>query len=557
MMSMTAAEKLFSAHMNIIYFDSISIAAAKARFIQFQDAGVIKSDCSFDDMVWYTTNEYSNVGLHFSFNQFSYAGYYEAIWGLSFSEFVVCVKCYLLSIFGRRVLQTMENVLLDLRHIINANPNDIYGTTDVIRIRRPALCEDFLSILSGSVEAGDEAERLVLAVAQYNNIHENLPRNNQRTLAEVDTYVRFDEIIKDFWRTSLSKDKRLFFYPLYLWWLITAVLPLRPHEFLLTPRDCLVQNENGYFLKLRRNRIKGRRGREIAHKISEDYSTDIYRIPEYLANELQQYLDFTAEYDSTEIETLFIVDTHYKKWGQRKHNNSRYLTYVNMNTILRYYYKEVVCERLGLTIIYDREDRHLADDEIGYVHLGDTRHISLINLMKEGGTPVIAMMLAGHENTDMANHYFTNLDKWVECKTYRMYRRLTSGDTKYRLTASLTAHPLLTASGGSPLSDGGRCFSAKYQVQNFEDCLGAIGENGEIAYCPNCSFYRCKGESFFGYEDIYKRNLNSDCEALKHATKLAREGKGSIEDIGEAMLKLRASSYSYEEYLIEKYRSGK
>lgn len=82
--------------------------------------------------------------------------------------------------------------------------------------------------------------------------------------------------------------------------------------------------------------------------------------------------------------------------------------------------------------------------------------------------------------------------------------------------------------------------------------MSAIGENGEIGYCPTCQYYRKGGASYFGSDDIYKRQMKDDCTALRDAIAIVRQGKGCIEDIGEALLKLRASSISYESYLMEK-----
>ena len=57
----------------------------------------------------------------------------------------------------------------------------------------------------------------------------------QRSLAQFDSYFLFNDILSDFWKRDISNDTRLFYYPIYLWWRITAIIPLRPKEFILTP----------------------------------------------------------------------------------------------------------------------------------------------------------------------------------------------------------------------------------------------------------------------------------------------------------------------------------
>lgn len=542
------ANDLFSSSLNYISLGQSSVDEAKDRFLELQRSGVIKMNCTFDSPAWHTTDEYANVGLHFSFNRFSYSQYEKGL-GLSFDDFVLYVKCFLISIFGRNALATMQNVLLDLRHIINAATDQFYAVSEDIHISLPNLCTDFFSMLPGA-EGNQMIDRLLTALDAYSDLNSYNQNRHKRTLADFDTYFLFDEIIRDFWQSHLSKEERLFYYPLYLWWVLTGVLPLRPREFLLTERSCLSKDEDGtYYLRIRRNQLKGGR-KSVSYKLSDDYSIDTYKIPQYLGDEIQQYLDLTSGYEDTEIKTLFVTDPHYHKWEQSKHCNSRFLTYMNMNTILKYFYREIVHDRYGLNVIYDHADCHLAVNEIGYIHLGDTRHIALINIMQEGGTPVTAMLLAGHNNVEMASHYYTNLKTLIECKTYRQYRRLTGGRAQYQLSLK-SALPTHTESRLLP--DGGRCYSKAYLQGDLEDCLATMGENGEIGYCPSCTYYRKTG-TYYSSEEIYTQNLRHDCLTLKNAVDLARRGKGSTEDIGEALQKLRSSSLSYETYLQEKQR---
>jgi len=549
-MIINTAEELFSASLNFISLNELSIEEAKERFLAFQKSGVIKTNCTFDDNVWYTTDEYSNVGLHFDFNIFTYKQY-EEVFNLPLDSFITHLKAYLVSIFGRNALVSIQTFLLDMRHITSTNIQQVCDTASNMRITRPNICIDFFSMLSTSYD-NEQLEQLINAMDSYADINFSNNADSKRTLADFDTYFLFGDIIKDYWNSDISEEDRLFYYPVYLWWMITGVLPLRPREFLLTQRNCLSNADDGnYYLKLRRNQLKGDRDSGPSYKISDDYVVETYKIPKQLGDEIQKYITLTEQYEKTDIDTLFITDPHYKKWGQKKHSDSRFLTYMNMNTILKYFYKEVIHERYGFNVCYQYENKHLADGDICYIHLGDTRHISLINIMQEGGTPTTAMFLAGHTNTDMSSHYYSNLQNMIECKTYKQYRRMISGHVQYQVSTSAA---LPQVGDFQSLNDGGRCYSAAYQNGDINDCLCSVGPNGEIGYCPNCSFYRKNGISFFGSDDIYKRQLKDDCEALKNAIELVRHGNGDIEDIGEVLLKLHSSSISYEAYLMEKYK---
>lgn len=545
---MNHAEDLFTASINVINLDNLAIEKARKCFLEFQNEGVIKKKCCFEDDVWYTTNEYANIGLHFKFNRFSY-GQYQDIFRLEFDDFILYVKTYLTLFFGKNALDTLQTLLLDLRHIIEHDLERVQTADTGLTVYFPAHCADFFAMLPGA-DDNAELESLMNAMEVYRErwLSSKSNEKNQRVLADFDTYFRFDDIMKDFWRSSLSSDERLFYYPLYLWWEITGVLPLRPREFLLTERNCLTKDDAGnYSLHLRRNQLKGS-GRSISYKISDDYIVETYKIPQTLGQEIERYLMLTAEHEHTDLNTLFVTDPHYMKWEQRKRSDSRYLTYVNMNTILRYFYRDIITGKYGFRILQENTNRHLEDDEIGRIHLGDTRHIALINIMQEGGTPVIAMLLAGHDNMITASHYYSNVENFIECKTYRQHRKMINGDNQYHLDI-ISRHSKKGC--GTPLKDGGECVSVAYQAGKIDDCLDSTGANGEIGYCPSCKHYR-NAEGYDASEDIYKRNLYNDCVLLTQAVEIIRKGQGSTEDLGEALLRLRSSSLSYQEYLLGK-----
>ncbi len=547
-MNVSTAEELFSSSLNFILLDQTSVSAARERFDAFRDAGVIKEGSSFEDDVWYTTDEYSNVGLHFSFDREKYDEYYAKGLNLSFDEFVSRVKSYITTLFSKTALVSMENVILDLRHITANDPVAI-GTEEAgYTLTRPAQCSDFFSMLPDT--SGDFTNDIMdmLDICSETRIAKQKgPRS--RSLAAFDTYAVFNDIINDYWSHDLNTEDRLFYLPLYIWWNLTGCIPLRPREFLLTTRDCLSTDAKGkHYITLRRNRLKGSK-REKSYKISADYFTTTFRIPDKLYEEINGYLKATDKYDSTDIDTLFVTDPHYRKWKQGKHSNSRFLTYVNMVTILRYFYSEVICGIYGYRIISDEETRHLEDKEIQRIRLGDARHVALINLMQEGGTPATAMFLAGHTNEEMAAHYYSNLETMIECQTYREYRKYIGSDKKYQISVQGLLPP---AEKHVSLADGGTCYSSAYMSGSITDCRKACGENGEIGYCLSCRFYRGPSISFFEGDDIYRRDLKDDCTALVEAVDRVRHDKGAVEDIGEAMLKVQESSTSYRNYLMQK-----
>ena len=144
-MNVTLAENLFLSNLNFIELDSLSVPSAKDRFNEFQRAGVIKDNCTFDDSKWYTTNEYANIGLYFDFNRFSYRKY-ELVFHLSFEDFTDYAKAYCISIFGKNELISIENTLLDIKHLLNKGYEEVCGEMSDLRLYSVNRISDFLRI---------------------------------------------------------------------------------------------------------------------------------------------------------------------------------------------------------------------------------------------------------------------------------------------------------------------------------------------------------------------------------------------------------------------------
>lgn len=545
-------DKLFTQKQNLFELKKEAIKNAEVSFDEYVGLKIIRKDCNFDDPVWYTTDEYANIGIHFSFNEFSYDKYYRDYFHLEFDEFLHYLKAYLMTLFGKNALNTMRSFVLDMRHIIERDIDEVADATDKLSLSTSSLVADFLSLLP---DPFDDYKDLDAALDTYCSRAIDVRFAHQRALADFDSYFLFDSIIKDFWKSELSDDDRLFYFPLYLWWHITAVIPQRPREFILTQRECITKNEDGsYQLSLRKNKLKGG-DKPVSYVIEDDYDVMEFRIPEALGLEIERYIDMTEDFESTELDTLFVSDPHYKKWGHKKHKDSRYFTYMNLRTLLRVFYYEVIHEIYGLNIYYRYEPEHLKNGDICYIQLGDTRHIALINAMQQGGTPALAMVLAGHDNENDAAHYYSNITTLVRCKTYFKHNLLTGTSIpEYQI---ITPNYFPSKSEGVLLADGGKCFSEKYKEGDFSDCYLVRGPDGEIGMCTKCPHYRPPGLSYYESEDVYKRNIMDDCIALERAVSLVRKERGGTEEIGEAVLRLSSSSESYAKFREEKELHGK
>lgn len=542
------AIKMFDTVISIQSMDTDCIDKAKDLFEDYKNRGII-IDNNYSDNKWKFSDEYSYVSIVFNVNKLSYKRNYEVYLDITYEHFIEYLKTYVLFIMGDLVLRSIRNVVNDVKRLITYSLDELSSLTDEAILTHPNRVIEFFSILP-EVDNAENIERIMDILDGMTDIYYMNTSGKKRLLAPFDSYFLFNDIIKDYWTSELPEDERLFFYPLYLWWEITGVIPLRPREFILTPRNCLEQKSDGWYLTLRKNQIKGSE-KKVYYKIDEDYCKVQYKIPDKLGRKILKYINYTKKYESTELNTLFITDTHYQQWNHKKHSNSRYFTYINLNCVMRYFFHDIIKDRYGLKIVYDREINHLEEGCINYLYLGDTRHLALINIIAEGGSPVIAMMLAGHDNMDMSAHYYSNITSLIECRTYKQYRKVLKQNVTYEI--SRKSQLPLNITDFISLDDGGRCYSPAFQYYHFSDCKKVSGPEGEIGYCPYCKFYRKSSKKeFFKGDDIYKRRIEDECRHLAEIVKNVRLEKGNSEEILQAMLRLQNSSYTYQQYLEEK-----
>lgn len=552
---MSVELQTYNSILSVNIIDKESENKARAIFDGFKMIGIIQ-DCSFDDEIWRTTNDTSKISLRFQPNKFCYERFYTKYLGLTYSQFILSLKIYVMFMFGDLVLKTIQTFINEVERIISCNPTELHESDLIVKISMPQRISDFFSVLPGV----GAIEKNIQTIMNVMDLVSELQVTNgkARDLASFDSYFKFNDILNDFWKQDLTIEMRLFYYPLYLWWNTTAIIPSRPIEFIVTPRNCLRKAVDGYYLSLRKDRLKGSNNK-VTYKLETDFVICEYKIPDKLASEYKKYIELTSEYDSNELKTLFITDTHYSKWRQKKHSNSRYLTYINMGTILRYFYEEIIVGRFNYKVIFERGDgyNNLAENEIQYINLGDTRHLAMINILAEGGTPIVAMALAGHSDIDISMHYAANLSRLIECKVYRQYKKTLSGEKSYQIEWD-KKKPIVTSEYVF-LQDRSRCYSENYSKGCFSDCEKVIGDNGEIGDCRKCMYHRAaEMDKFYSSEndEFLKKIIEEDCHNLSEIIKLVRTEKGYPEDITQAMLRLQNSSQNYATYCKEKLKRG-
>lgn len=534
---------------NYIYREQIlqltpeTIQASRDEFERLRNQGTIQAE-GYDADIWYMTDEvHRPVALQLGLDEIAYSLYAQPLLHCKAEIFKQAFRVVITSNIGRSVI--------GMRDMVNAIRNyvcrDGLDASKVSNIATNGLAViNLLILLPGEYP---EKIRLIDDLETYLEASEEKGKfGEQRFLAYYQTYFRFDTFLRDFWK-SATKKERLLFFPVYLWWRITMIIPLRPTEFVLTPRRCIVEEGGKVKILLRRTKRKGK-SKAVKYSISEDYSIHGYHIPKDLAEEVNWYLTNTEAVYASDIDTLFCKTTQFDAAGVLNANDGHY-SYGNLMQCLDRYYRDILERKYNLTIVMDKQNI-LKDGEIGKISLGDTRHIALINLVMSGASLQVCKELAGHDNISSASHYYTNITSLLDAFSLTQQYRMPIEAQDQQMILFDVAEGILVNQGE------GLCFSPKVAEKDYSDCACVCDQYGYTGTCDCCRYYlpNSAAKEKQTYEHA-KMQLHNTCVLLQTALEQYRKGIGKEQTIRSTLEKLRTDALVYgQKTVLERKRGG-
>ena len=472
------------------------IARAKKIFSEYRNMGVI-SEGAFQDDIWSLTDEVRTRRLRFRIEPEEYRKGAGSWAGCKRKEFALCLKAYAAFYLGKRVLVQIYKIVQELKLLAGMDMESAFCAEN------PRLALDFLSILPGESAGRD----MVMERLEERPLVSAWKTHSPRRLDDFRNYLQFDRKLREYWRNADEESRRRYF-PVYLWWNLTAVLPLRPTEFLLTPADALAKVNGKYVLSVRRTLMKKKGKRKVSYRIESDYEINRYEIPDALGAEIERHQSPRGESD-----TLF----------SSNQSDGKRLSYAQLRMLL---YKFLIEE---------------LQEDCFSIRLGDTRHLAMISLMLSGGSPTVCKALAGHDDIAVSAHYYSNLSSIIESSVYERFR----GDSQEAALEGRMYFPLSLPDERVRLQDGW-CDYPDVINGDIRECLKNCAHSGDVGDCVNCvHFYPERKGLRLKITDERKRAVDESAAFLMRMIELVRQGKQMQESIASAMARLQDDSRRY------------
>lgn len=401
-----------------------------------------KNEITFESNEWKVVHSDSAVRLTLDFQEISNNIRFNANMNKEEKlEFVLVVKCWAATLLNSLDIYSVHRYLRYLNEVVVVS--DCFNTAAVEKT------VDYINTVNN--ETKHKAFITCLGVLNFLDYYENIDENsvylkrllnlkeeignqeNIRTLPSPKDVFLFNEIFEEYFGSlSRESDEFIYYFPVYLWWNLTNLIPLRPFEFCGISRDALLPIDDNYYIKLPRSDKKGSK----SHNRNRIQIVDTIKIPNSLGKEIDFYIEHTKVYGGTD--TLISIPAyqhfHYKLHNHtisdRKIDNGKYSVAQIYRDINRFY-KDIVSEKYGKTIrprelTYNDDNIKLLSDSYDIseiISCGDTRHFAFLNLMRLGYSPVEIARLGGHLKLDTQYHYHNHKEFLLNIEVLKLMNK--------------------------------------------------------------------------------------------------------------------------------------
>lgn len=309
----------------IVAMDHDTIQKSRELFKLYVHKGVIISG-GYDDRQWTMTDEvHKGEIISFQLDEVQFVTETGPKLACTLQDYAQAMRIVITSRFGFS-LRTLQSDAAAMRFFADGLmiPAD-YAQAQVLA--------ELMALLPGTSSYRNEILCKIDDMSPFAHTS-----GQQRSLAHYQSYLRFGALLANYWDTA-TPEERVLYFPVWYWYHITGVLPLRPTECVLTPRRCIYQADGRYYLEVRRTHKKGTR-QEVRYRMEQDYVRCKYQIPEHLAVQILEYIAATEKTYQSDIDVLFCKTAQFTQAGILADNDNHY-TYANLRQCLTYFYRNI------------------------------------------------------------------------------------------------------------------------------------------------------------------------------------------------------------------------
>ncbi|MGR2780425.1 site-specific integrase [Bacillus subtilis] len=372
--------------------------------------------CEFNKDNWTLHDEAEKTNRHINYDNLS-----ETLLTNTRYDLKTIVKCWAATLIDKglsaRTITGRVNGLLHVVTISNGFSKDFFDSSIEYIIKstprsRLSLCNaalNFFDYFPYVDEEGIYTEKIWEIKSKTEK------KIGIRELPSSQDILKFSMVVEDYFKTNLPDEHYRKYFCIYLWWNLTTIIPLRISEFCDIKRNSLIEEDDGFLLKLPRKKQNNRRIQVI----------DSILIPKRLAEAINAYKNSTDKYGNSSTLISYLSLPFQKHYLDKKINSESFDSNI-FSYVLNDFYDEIVCKRYGFKIMEQEEvkavEQGLSLNKVinRKIRPNDTRHFAFLNLMTQGYHPVEIARLGGHVSIYSQYHYHQHLEYWVDSEVMEL-----------------------------------------------------------------------------------------------------------------------------------------
>lgn len=465
------------------------------------------SNCHFEEMTWCL----ENIDFHRNWLKFD-----EIISAIQFNEqiktqeFIQIVKCWTASLIGEGYASgTIQEAVRCLKHFLvltkgftETNTDELADTLiDMGKKSLMATCNSVLNFFDYYSDFSFDTDAYITLLYSVKPSWED----SVRLLPSSKDILIFSKVLEDYFSKNLTELEYLRWFPIWLWWNLTTLIPLRPSEYCKIKRECLFEKDGHFYINLPREKIKYNNKRNIQILDTIMISARLYR-------KIEEYIQRTDSYGKSKtlisyrsIPTILWESYHLSNTYKKRLSSDTYTLPIFREHLKSFYEKILLGE---YNILLTGEDINVNRLFIKRQLLpGDTRHLAFMNLNRQGYHPVEIARLGGHSTLHSQNHYFNHIGNYVDLEILELITKVDLGSSNNQ-------------EGSEPQHEQsiGMSFIEKYilkpsntdfKIKMIDGYCTDPHQNCKVEDCWECPSWRISQEEFMEKRNILEQKLTN------------------------------------------------
>ncbi|ATP41052.1 hypothetical protein CSE16_13885 [Solibacillus sp. R5-41] len=464
-------------------FDEYTLEVTEKTLKKWENASKYNR-CNINEDIWEIFCEENNLIITFNFSKVS-TNYSTSLIFNYDGNLKLLLKCWVasnLSLYSLRNIDRSLYVLCD--YIEKSLYLNKLNTESLSLLFKKFSDNKQKTIAISIINFGFYVEDLLkVEVINYFSKLSFKYNDNVRLLPSTKFLLIFHNKIKEFEGIMKKKPVRvqILHYLIKIWWELSMFVPILPIEAAKLKYKDITKENNKIYLKIKRNKAYNKRV-NITKVV----------IPENLYKTIRKYYRESREYGSSitlfSRKSLPII-------GKRNQRLPEYFNRGNLDYALKKY----------ISIVFNSQELENYKEDIKLFTPIVTRHLAIINLVRQGYNSHEIAELSGHTSIFTQNHYSSHIENLIDLDLINIFNA-------FKYDSDYNVHTLFRTFKKRIVADN------ELNEKKHDVLIGFCTEDEmkcPVKSCFDCDFWKITKNDVLVYKEVLTEHRNKKMDEIK------------------------------------------